>query len=67
MTEKMDRPAITPTKNKDIKKSGAYVAPRIVSYSAEELDKHRPRVTACDSFNPNAFGPSGPTEPGGKF
>jgi hypothetical protein len=37
------------------KKSG-YEAPRIVSYSAEELEKRIPKVSACESFNQNNDG-----------
>ena len=53
--------------------SGApsYEPPRIVTYSAEDLDKHTPQVTACESFNPLGFqasdNPSQPVKPGGTY
>lgn len=48
-----------------------YQPPRIITFSAQELESHLPQVSACESFNfinnnEESFAPLQPMRPGGE-
>lgn len=45
-------PATAPAEQADSAAKKAYVAPRVISYSAAALEKETPAVNACVSFTP---------------